>query len=76
MNTMIPKIIHYCWFGGAPLPPDAEKCIASWRKYFPDYEFREWNESNFDVNETKYTRQAYEKKKYAVGLSRNARLRQ
>lgn len=62
---MIPKIIHYCWFGGTPLPASAEKCIASWRKYFPDYEIREWSESDFDVDETKYTRQAYQKKKYA-----------
>jgi hypothetical protein len=46
---MIPKIIHYCWFGGNPLPDDAKKCIASWEKYFPDYEITEWNESNFDL---------------------------
>lgn len=45
---MIPKVIHYCWFGGNPLPASAQKCIASWRKYLPDYEIKEWNESNFD----------------------------
>ena len=62
---MIPKIIHYCWFGGNPLPESAKKCIASWRKFLPDYEIKEWNESNFDVNSIKYTREAYKLKKYA-----------
>lgn len=62
---MIPKIIHYCWFGGNPLPESAKKCIASWRKFLPDYEIKEWNESNFDVNSIKYTREAYRLKKYA-----------
>lgn len=62
---MIPKVIHYCWFGGNPLPKDALKCIASWKKYFPDYEIKEWNESNFDVNSCPYTKGAYEQKKYA-----------
>ncbi len=62
---MIPKIIHYCWFGRNPLPPEAEKCIASWRKYLPDYEIKEWNEDNFDVNIIPYTAEAYEVGKYA-----------
>lgn len=62
---MIPKIIHYCWFGRNPLPSLAEKCIASWRKYLPDYEIREWNEDNFDVNIIPYTAEAYRMKKYA-----------
>lgn len=62
---MIPKVIHYCWFGGNPLPPLAEKCIASWKKYLPDYEIRRWDETNFDVNILPYTREAYEAKKYA-----------
>ena len=62
---MIPKIIHYCWFGGNPLPKDAQKCIASWRKHLPDYEIKEWNESNFDVNCCPYVKEAYEAKKYA-----------
>ncbi len=62
---MIPKIIHYCWFGGNPLPTLAAKCINSWQKYFPDYEMKEWNESNFDVNMIPYTRDAYQAKKYA-----------
>ena len=62
---MIPKIIHYCWFGRNPLPESAQKCIASWRKFLPDYEIKEWNEDNFDVNIIPYTQQAYEAKKYA-----------
>ena len=62
---MIPKKIHYCWFGGKPLPKKAEKCILSWKKYLPDYEIVEWNESNFDINYNLYTKEAYENKKYA-----------
>ena len=62
---MIPKVIHYCWFGGNPLPELAQKCVASWRKFFPDYEIKEWNESNFDVNIIPYTAQAYAARKYA-----------
>ena len=65
MLNMIPKVIHYCWFGGNPLPEDAKKCIASWKKYLPDYEIKEWNESNFDVNCCPYVKEAYEAKKYA-----------
>jgi mannosyltransferase OCH1-like enzyme len=62
---MIPKIIHYCWFGRNPLPKSAQKCIASWRKYLPEYEIKEWNEDNFDVNMIQYTKDAYAAKKYA-----------
>lgn len=62
---MIPKTIHYCWFGHAPLPPSALKCINSWKKYFPEYNIVEWNEDNFDVNMIPYTREAYKDKKYA-----------
>lgn len=58
----IPKIIHYCWFGGKPLPELAQKCIASWKKYCPDYEIREWNESNIDLSSVDYMREAYEEK--------------
>lgn len=65
ISIPIPKIIHYCWFGGNPLPVDAKQCIASWKKYLPDYEIKEWNESNFDVNCCPYVKQAYEAKKYA-----------
>lgn len=62
---MIPRIIHYCWFGGNPLPQSAQRCIASWRKFMPDCEIREWNEQNFDVNAHPYTRAAYAAGKYA-----------
>lgn len=62
---MIPKIIHYCWFGRSPLPNLANKCIASWQKYLPDYEIKEWNEDNFDVNIIPYTAEAYKMRKYA-----------
>lgn len=62
---MIPKKIHYCWFGRKPLPPKALACIASWRKFLPDYEIIEWNEDNFDVNSIKYTSDAYLAGKYA-----------
>ncbi len=64
-GNMIPKKIHYCWFGGKPKPGLAKKCIASWRKYCPDYEIVEWNEDNFDVNSNRYVREAYEARKYA-----------
>lgn len=62
---MIPKIIHYCWFGGRPLPDDVKAYIAIWRKNFPDFKIKQWDESNFDVNGWLYTRQAYFAKKYA-----------
>ena len=63
---MIPKIIHYCWFGGNPLPESALMCIASWRKFLPDYEIKEWNEKNFPIEECPlYAKQAYEEKKWA-----------
>lgn len=62
---MIPKVIHYCWFGRNPLPPLALKCIESWKKYLPNYKIKEWNEDNFDVNIIPYTQEAYESKKYA-----------
>lgn len=62
---MIPKTIHYCWFGGAPKPALAEKCIESWRKFCPDYEIIEWNESNFDLDCCAYVREACEAKKWA-----------
>lgn len=62
---MIPKIIHYCWFGPNPIPETEKKCIESWKRFFPDFEFRFWNEDTFDVFSTVYTQQAYEHKKYA-----------
>lgn len=62
---MIPKKIHYCWFGYGKKTKLVQKCIASWKKYCPDYEIIEWNETNFDVNKNAYTKMCYEQKKYA-----------
>lgn len=62
---MIPKVIHYCWFGHGDKPRLAEQCIASWRKMLPDYEIKEWNEDNFDVHIIPYTDEAYKARKYA-----------
>lgn len=62
---MIPKIIHYCWFGHNPKPKLAKKCIHSWKKYCPDYEIKEWNEDNIDFSiMPSYVREAYEAKKW------------
>lgn len=62
---MIPKKIHYCWFGGKPLPNDIKQYIKSWKKYCPDYEIIQWNESNYDLEKNDYVKQAYENKKWA-----------
>ena len=62
---MIPKKIHYCWFGRGEKPKLAEKCIASWKKYCPDYEIIEWNEDNFDMFVYPYTKYFLETQKYA-----------
>lgn len=62
---MIPKTIHYCWFGRGEKPELAIKCIESWKKYCPDYEIIEWNEDNFDINSNLYVKQAYEARKFA-----------
>lgn len=62
---MIPKVIHYCWFGNNPKPELAQKCIDSWKKFLPDYEIREWNENNFDCTCCDYVREAYESGKWA-----------
>lgn len=61
----IPRIIHYCWFGGRPLPPSALRCLDSWKRHFPGYEIRRWDESNFDINAIPYTRQAAAAGKWA-----------
>ena len=71
---MIPKVIHYCWFGGNPLPELAQKCISSWKMHCPDYEIKEWNESNFDLNCCDFVKEAYESKKWAF-VSDYARLK-
>lgn len=62
---MIPKIIHYCWFGGNPLPEDAKYYISTWKKYCPGYEIKEWNENNFDINCCAYVKEAYDARKWA-----------
>ena len=62
---MIPKKIHYCWFGRNKKNKLAIKCINSWKKHCPDFEILEWNEDNYNVNVTDYTKEAYEAKKYA-----------
>ena len=61
----IPKIIHYCWFGGGPISAESQKCMESWKKYCPDYKIMAWNEQNFDISTNRYAQQAYEAKKYA-----------
>lgn len=62
---MIPKIIHYCWFGGGKMPSDAVKFIESWRKHLPDYTLRLWDEETFDINSLPYVQEAYQSQKYA-----------
>lgn len=70
---MIPKIIHYCWFGRGPMPQLALDCIESWHRAMPDWDYMLWNEDNFDVNIIPYTQEAYAAKKYAF-VSDYARL--
>ena len=62
---MIPKIIHYCWFGGADKNPLIQKCMQSWSEHCPNYEIIEWNENSFDLNSCTYVREAYTAKKWA-----------
>lgn len=62
---MIPKLIHYCWFGPQPLPAATRQYIASWRQFLPDYQIQLWNEHNFDYQANAYTRSAYAAGKYA-----------
>lgn len=62
---MIPRKIHYCWFGGGPMPDLALKCIESWHHFMPDYEYKLWNEDIFDVNSIPYVKEAYEARKFA-----------
>lgn len=71
---MIPKIIHYCWFGGKPLSDDTKKYILTWKKYCSDYEIIEWNENNFDIYQNQYCKEAYKAKKWAF-VSDYARLK-
>ena len=70
----IPKVIHYCWFGGSEMPAAYKKYMESWKRYCPDYEIKLWNEQNFDFSDNLYARQAYEQKKWAF-VSDYARLK-
>jgi len=65
MENKIPKIIHYVWLGKGEKNERIQKCIDSWKKYLPDYEIKEWNEDNFDINYNEFTKSSYKKKKYA-----------
>lgn len=70
---MIPKVIHYCWFGHGAYPAIVRKCIESWERQCPDYELKLWNEDNYDVRKNVYVREAYDNKKWAF-VSDYARL--
>jgi len=65
LKNKIPKIIHYCWFGGNPEPLLMKQCIESWEKYLPDYELMLWNEKNFDIVSNIFVKEAYKAKKWA-----------
>lgn len=71
---MIPKIIHYCWFGRGEMPKLMKKCLKSWKKFCPDWQIVRWDEDSFDVNSTLWTKQAYEARKFAF-VSDYVRLR-
>lgn len=62
---MIPKILHACWFGGKPIPEEAQKYIDTWKKYNPEYEIKIWNEQTFDITSNQYAYEAYQSKKFA-----------
>lgn len=62
---MIPKKIHYCWFGGQPKDELAQHCIASWKRIHPDYELMEWNETNAPIQDNNYVREAFAQQKWA-----------
>ena len=62
---MIPKKIHYCWFGNGEMPELALKCIESWHEFMPDYKYKLWNEDNFAIEYNQYVKEAYDAKKYA-----------
>ena len=61
----VPKIIHYCWFGGGPISEQAERSLESWRRFAPDYEIRRWDESNFDIDECSFAKGAHSAGKWA-----------
>ena len=60
----IPKIIHYCWFSGKPMPEVLRQCVETWKEYCPDYEFICWNESNYNLEKYRYTKEAYDLEKW------------
>ncbi|QIP13908.1 glycosyl transferase [Spirosoma aureum] len=62
---MIPKVIHYCWFGRGKMPAMADRCICSWKQFLPNYELRLWNEDSFDINSVPYVKEAYQARKFA-----------
>lgn len=64
-DPRIPKKIHYCWYGGKPLGRKEEKCIESWKKFCPDFEIVRWDESNSDMTENRYVKEAYQSRKWA-----------
>lgn len=63
-EPLIPKVIHYCWFGNKPIPDGLLKCMESWKRFCPDYEIVRWDESNYDVHKNKYMSQAYESRRW------------
>ena len=63
-RLIIPKVLHYCWFGDRPIPLQHKKYMESWRKFCPDYEIIEWNEKTYDVTKNRYMREAYQSKKW------------
>lgn len=65
MDSIIPKKIHYCWFGGQPLPALAKRCMETWETHLPDYEVKRWDETNTDLTSNRFVREAYDAKKYA-----------
>lgn len=65
MEAYIPKIIHYSWFGGKEKSKFIRRCIGTWKKYLPDYDIIEWNETNFDLDSHRFAKEAYEAGKYA-----------
>lgn len=65
MENKIPKIIHYCWFGGKEKPDIVKKCMETWKRKLPEYEIIEWNEKNFNINSNVYVKEAYESGKFA-----------
>lgn len=62
---MIPKVIHYCWFGGNDIPENLQRCMDSWKQFMPDYQIQRWDESNYDIGKCDYIREAYAEKKWA-----------